>query len=94
MPRNRTPLQRAAGQLTLAIQKEWSAETGQPTADASEAVMHSSHYLLQAASAAGSISEVIGTESVSAFLGQAWVDAHPSVLPAIRALEACAVSSE
>jgi hypothetical protein len=76
----------------LAIQKEWTAEMGEPHADASEAVMHSSHRLLQAASAAGSILGVIGAGSVSEFLGQAWVDAHPGVLPAIRALEACALA--
>jgi hypothetical protein len=90
MPRDRTPLQKAAGKLISAIQREWTAELGEPEADATEAVMHASHSLLQAASASGSIFRVIGAGSVSEFLGQVWVDAHPNVLPAIRALEACA----
>ena len=90
MPRDRTPLEKAAGKLISAIQREWTTEMGDPQADASEAVMHASHSLLQAASAPGSISGVIGKGSVSEFLGQVWVDAHPNVLPAIRALESCA----
>jgi hypothetical protein len=90
MPRDRTPLEKAAGKLISAIQREWTAELGEPEADASEAVMHASHSLLQAASASGSISRVIGVGSVSEFLGQVWVDAHPNVLPAIHALEAYA----
>lgn len=93
MPRNRTPLEKAAGKLISAIQREWMAELGDLQADASEAVMHASHELLQAASAFGSISSVIGGGSVSEFLGRVWVDAHPSVLPAIRSLEACASGS-
>jgi hypothetical protein len=87
MPRDRTPLERAAGKLISAIQREWTAELGEPQADVSEAVMHESHSLLQAASASGSIAGVIGQGSVSEFLGQAWVDAHPNVLLSIRALE-------
>ena len=87
MPRNRTPLEKAAGKLIAAIQKEWVEEMGGPTSVASEQVMHASHSLLQAASATGSISSVVGTGSVSDFLGQSWVDAHPNVLPFIRTLE-------
>ena len=87
MPRDRTPLEKAAGKLISAIQREWTAELGDPQADASEAVMHASHSLLQAASASGSLAGVIGESSVSEFLGQAWVDGHPNVLPPIRALE-------
>lgn len=56
-------------------------------ANESEQVMHTSHLLLQAASASGSIASVIGGGSVAAFLGQRWVDAHPIVLPFIRTLE-------
>lgn len=87
MPRDRTPLEKAAGKLISAIQREWTAELGDPQAQTSEAVMHASHSLLQAASASGSIAGVIGEGSVAGFLGQAWVDAHPSVLPSIGALE-------
>lgn len=87
MPRDRTSLEKAAGKLISAIQREWTAELGEPQADASEAAMHASHSLLQAASAFGSIARVIGESSVSEFLGRGWVDAHPNVLPSIRALE-------
>lgn len=87
MPRNRSPLEKAAGKLIAAIQKEWVAEMGSPTSGASEQVMHASHLLLQAASASGSISSVVGTGSVSDFLGQSWVATHASVLPFIRTLE-------
>jgi len=90
MPRDRTSLEKAAGKLISAIQREWTAELGDPQADASEAVMHASHSLLQAASASGSISSVIGEGSLSGFLGRAWVDAHPNVLPSIHALESVA----
>lgn len=60
MPRDRTSLEKAAGKLISAIQKEWTAELGEPQADASEATMHASHSLLQAASAFGSIARVLG----------------------------------
>ena len=90
MPRDRTLLEKAAGKLILAIQKEWTAEMGEPKAGLSEAAMYASHSLLRAASASGSISGVVGRGSVSEFLGQDWVDSHLNVLPAIRALEACA----
>ncbi|WP_218151307.1 hypothetical protein [Roseateles sp. YR242] len=56
-------------------------------ADESEQVMHTSHLLLQAAFASGSISSVIGEGSVATFVGQSWVNAHPNVLPYIRSLE-------
>jgi len=90
MPRDRTPLEKAVGKLISAIQREWTAELGDPHADPSEAVMHASHLLLRAASASGSIAAVIGEGSVSEFLGQAWIDRHPNVLPSIRALELAA----
>lgn len=88
MPRHRTPLEAAAGKLIVAIQKEWGSEAGQPWAARSEAVMHSAHALLQAASKDGSIENVIGPGSVMTFLGWEWVDAHPAVLPYIADLEA------
>jgi hypothetical protein len=87
MPRDRTPLEKAAGKLISAIQREWIEELSDPQAHGSEEVMHASHSLLQAASASGPIGGVIGQGSVAAFLGQAWVDANPSVLPSVRALE-------
>lgn len=90
MPRVRTPLERAAGKLTSAIQREWSAEAGEPSASVSEEVMHMSHSLLQAA-ATGSIAKVVGSGSVAEFLGKQWVHAHPRVWPHIQVLEAVAL---
>lgn len=90
MPRVRDPLELAAGKLVSAIQREWGAEAGEPAAAASEEVMHSSHSLLQAAKQ-GSIAGVVGSGSVSAYLGEQWVRSHPRVWPHIQALEALAL---
>ena len=49
--------------------------------------MHEAHALLQAASKFGSITNVIGSGSVSTYLGEQWVQAHPQGLPYIAALE-------
>ena len=49
--------------------------------------MHSSHSLLQSAKM-GSLANVVGDGSVSEFLGNQWVHAHPRVWPYIQALEA------
>lgn len=87
MTRSRTPLEAAAGKLIAAIQKEWGNEAGEPQSAESESVMHAAHELLQAASKFGSIVSVIGSGSVSAFLGEQWVQAHPGVLPYIAVLE-------
>ena len=87
MTRSRTPLEAAAGKLIAAIQKEWGVEAGEPRSAESENVMHAAHDLLQAASKFGSIVSVIGSGSVSTFLGAQWVQAHPRVLPYIAALE-------
>jgi len=87
MTRSPTPLEAAAGKLIAAIQKEWGIEAGEPESAASENVMHAAHDLLQAASKFGSIVSVTGSGSVSTFLGEQWVQAHPQVLPYIAALE-------
>lgn len=89
MPRNRSPLEVAAGNLISAIQREWQAEAGEPASVVSEGVMNSSHALLQAAKA-GSIARAIGSGSVSEFLGKQWVQSHPRVWPHIQVLEAVA----
>lgn len=87
MTRSRSPLEAAAGKLIAAIQKEWGFEAGEPESATSENVMHAAHGLLQAASKFGSLESVIGSSSVSAYLGEQWVRAHPTVLPYIEALE-------
>jgi hypothetical protein len=90
MPRNRSPLEIAAGKLIVAIQKEWHAEAGEASSALTEKVMHSSHSLLSAAKA-GSLASVVGSGSVSEFLGKQWVQAHPRVWPHIQVLEAVAL---
>lgn len=87
MTNSRTELEAAAGKLISAIQKEWHSEAGAPESAASEAVMHSAHELLQA-SKSGSLATVIGSGSVSSYLGNQWVQEHPHVVPYIAALEA------
>lgn len=89
MPRNRTLLEVAAGKLISVIQREWMAEAGEPGSAASEAVMHTSHSLLQAAKS-GSIKDVVGAGTVVDFLGTQWVHAHPRVWPHIQVLESLA----
>ena len=90
MARPRTPLEAAAGKLIAAIQKEWSKEAGDAQSARSEAVMHAAHELLQAASKFDSIVSVVGSGSVSTFLGEEWVQAHPAVQPYVAVLEPAA----
>ena len=83
----RTPIEIAAGKLISAIQKEWTAELGEPRADQSEQAMNRAHDLLQAAKA-GTVHECLNGQTVAQFLGQSWVMQHTRVLPSITALEA------
>jgi hypothetical protein len=87
MGRTRTEIERAAGKLISAIQKEWTSELGKPEAEVSEEVMHTSHDLLQAAKA-GSLPSLLSGRSVANYLGKDWVRTHPGVLPFIEVLEA------
>lgn len=88
MPRNRTPIETAAGGLISAIQKESGAKAGRLESSASEEVMHKSHRLLHAAVKRCSIASALGASNVTQFLGEQWVEAYPNVLPYIEALEA------
>ena len=90
MPRTRTPLEAAAGKLVSAISKEWSIEAGEASAELTEHVMHTPHSLLNAAKQ-GSIAGVVGSGTVSAFLGKQWVESHPNVWPSIYELERVAL---
>lgn len=86
MPRQRTPLEAAAGQLISAIQKEWTAELGEPCAAGSEHAMNQAHELLQAA-VQDRLPQLLQGRTIAAFLGCHWVAAHPGVLPAIKAMK-------
>ena len=83
----RTPIEIAAGKLISAIQKEWTAELGEPRADQSEQAMSRAHDLLQAAKT-GAVRECLNGQTVAQFLGQNWVMQHARVLPSITKLEA------
>jgi hypothetical protein len=87
MPKERSPLEVAAGKLIAAIQKEWTEELGEVSAAESEQVMHASHELLKAARE-GSLKSVLGSQSIADFLGRDWVSNHPRVQPFIAALQA------
>ncbi len=87
MPRARTPLQRAAGKLISAVQKEWHDELGEPGAAVSEQAMYNAAELLRLEDRE-SIAEFLGSRSVADHIGTTWVKAHPRVLAEIRDFEA------
>ena len=84
----RTPIEIAAGKLISAIQKEWTAELGEPRADQSEQAMNRAHDLLQAAKT-GTVRECLNGQTVAQFLGQSWVQQHAAVGPFINSMQAC-----
>ena len=86
MPRKKTDLQKAAGKLISAIQKEWGYVLGESNAEFSEKVMDAAHDLLKA----GSVEKMrvlLGSLTVHQYIGEVWVQAHPRVRPAISVLE-------
>jgi hypothetical protein len=87
MPRReRSPVERAAGKLIVAVQREWTEDMGEPGADASEDAMHKCHTILDAARS-GSLEQELCGRTIADYLGRAWVLRHPNVLPAIRDVE-------
>ena len=87
MAKNRTPLEKAAGQLVLVIQKEWDTELGTEQAGESEATMYLAHEILQACKS-GALAGLLNGREAAEFLGQRWVDIHPRVHAALQGLEA------
>lgn len=86
MPRRRTATQAAAGKLVSAVQRIWTGELGEVLAKESEHVMQRAHELLAAVNRGDTMS-VLESRSVIAYLGNAWVRAHPEVMPCIIAFE-------
>ncbi|MFZ2754482.1 MAG: hypothetical protein WAZ48_13690 [Lysobacteraceae bacterium] len=86
MAKNKTELQRAAGKLISAIQKEWGGDLGETHADFSEDVMNAAHDLLQSGTVED-MKKTLGSLNVRQFLGDVWVQRHPNVKPAIESLE-------
>ncbi|GAB3766671.1 hypothetical protein GCM10028796_26340 [Ramlibacter monticola] len=91
MPRVVVPLELAAAKLIVAIQREWNAEAGGPGGAESEEVMRSAHALRRAARA-GTLAGVLGSASVSQYLGRSWVNSHPRVWPSVQVLECMALA--
>lgn len=83
MPKQKTEIEAVAGRLISSIQKEWTSELGEESAPESEEVMHTSHYLLQAAKA-NTLASLLDGRTIAQFLGPSWVDRHPRVMPAIK----------
>jgi len=86
MPKKRSELEVAAGRLVSAIQKEWTAEIGEDSARESEAIVHRSHGLLQAAKAQ-TLGKLLGERTVAHYVGESWLKRHPRVLAAVRELQ-------
>lgn len=86
MTKKRTLIEKGAGKLISAIQKELDQEIGEPCADESMDVMDRAHDLLQACKSKD-ISELLGSKSVIEFLGIEWVDKHPKIKAKIQAFE-------
>lgn len=86
MPKTKSDFQYVVGKLISAIQKEWGGELGKPNAEFTENVMDAAHDLLQAGSAERA-KDLLSSKSVRQYLGDVWVQAHPSVKPVISALE-------
>lgn len=86
MTKKKTPIEKAAGKLISAIQKEWGEELGESTAEVSEDVIGKGHDLLQAAKK-DEVTNILGGLNVSQYLGELWVRRHPSVKEYITALE-------
>lgn len=87
MTKNRTSLEAAAGKLISSVQKEWGADLGESIAEAGEDVMDKAHELLQAAKAER-LPQLLGSRTVAEFLGELWIQRHPSVKAAVSSLEA------
>ena len=81
----RSNIRKAAGKLTSAIQKIWNEQAGESAANVTEDIMDKSHALL-VATRSEAVS-VLGGLSVTQYLGETWVRAHPEIKVQIAALE-------
>ena len=79
-------IEKFAGKLISAIQKEWNLELGETRANKSENVMYKAHDLLQAAKA-NDFPQILCGKTVTEYLGKNWVKDHPSVILAIEELD-------
>jgi hypothetical protein len=76
MPKERTDMERAIGQLILSVQQSWNDEAGLPEADESMAVMRRCHDLLQAAKA-GYLADLLKGRTIPRYICGLWLGTHP-----------------
>lgn len=87
MAKERSDLEKALGKLISSIQKEWGSELGVTNAAShTEAVMGSVHVLLQAENA-HAMEIILSGLTLRQYLGEVWLRAHPSVLPAVERVD-------
>lgn len=76
MPKERTDIERAIGQLIVSVQQSWSDEVGLPEANESIAVMYKCHDLLLAAKA-GNLADLLRGRTIARYIGGLWLGTHP-----------------
>ncbi len=86
MPRNRTELEKLAGKLISSIQKVWGEQSGEEQAEISEEVMYKGHDLLQAGSIEN-MNSLLGSLSVSEYLGEEWLQSQPQIMEQVKRIE-------
>lgn len=88
MPVNKSPLEKSAGKLISAVQKEWGEELelADAASEISERVMGRCHDLLKAAKN-NNVCNVLNGKSMTCYLGEVWVSRHPSVKKYIEKIE-------
>ena len=86
MPRNRTELQKLAGKLISSIQKVWGEQSGEEQAEISEEVMYKGHDLLQAGTIEN-MNSLLGSLSVSEYLGEEWLQSQPQIMEQVKRIE-------
>lgn len=85
--RVRTEVERAAGRLVSAIQREWVAALGTAEGSNAERVLQQAHGLLLAIRR-DALEDEVGQKTVSQYLGADWVEAHAVVKQKIEELVA------
>jgi len=79
-------IEKLAGKLISAIQKEWGNEAGELCAEESEEVMYKAHDILQAYKS-NELAKLLNGSSITIYLGIHWVEKHQLVKPYINEIE-------
>lgn len=86
MPREKSDLLRALGQLLTAIQREETRALGTSDWAPTHAALRRAESLYWAAKRAP-LAVTLGAQSLRAFVGDDWMARHPRVLPAVQQIE-------